>query len=228
MGVGVKADRRGTLRRAVLCAVLVLAVSPAWCPEEPLLQTIEEAKLRPYLESSRDEVAALLARHRARRTLRDMEAIAGAVGEASRRNALPPELVLAVIGAESSFRPQVVSHKGAVGLMQLMPYTARQLAGELQMEWTDGDLRLDPRANIAMGSRYLGQLLADFDDLDETLAAYNRGPTAVRLDGWPRRGGETAGFVRRVKDLLSRQGALGVPRSFGQPRARRSKGVSSL
>jgi soluble lytic murein transglycosylase-like protein len=221
-------DDRGTLRRAAFAVVLILAATPAFCPEEPLLGSIDEARLRPYLESSRDEIAALLARHRARRPPRDLDLIAGAVGEATRLNGIPPELVLAVIGAESSFRQDAISDKGAVGLMQLMPFTARQLASELRMEWTDEELLLDPQANIAMGSRYLGQLLASFDDLDNSLAAYNRGPTAVRTDGWPRGGGETAGFVRRVKDLLAREGAIGSPRSFGEPRSPRAPGDSSL
>ena len=221
-------NHRGTLRRAVVAAVLVLATTPAWCPQQSLLQTMDEARLRPYLESSRDEIAGLLARHRARKAVRDLDALAGTLEEVARRNSIPPELVLAVIGAESSFRPDAVSRKGAVGLMQLMPYTAQQLASELRMDWTGEGLLLDPHANIAMGSRYLGQLLTSFDDLDHTLAAYNRGPRAVRVAGWPRGRGETAGFVRRVKHLLSREGALGHSRSFGEPRFYRGTGVSGL
>ena len=129
---------RGVLRRAAVALVFLAASTPGLCPEESLLQTIDEALLRPYLESSEDEIAALLARHRARRAEAgtDVEGLAGAVGEATRRNALPPELVLAVIGAESAFRTDAVSVKGAVGLMQIMPYTARELATELRIDWT--------------------------------------------------------------------------------------------
>ncbi len=219
---------RGVLRRAAVALVFLAAATPGLCPEEPLLQTIDEALLRPYLESSEDEIAALLARHRARRPEPEVEALAGAVGEATRRNTLPPVLVLAVIGAESAFRTDAVSVKGAVGLMQIMPYTARELATELRIDWTDEGLLMDPETNIAMGSLYLGKLLSSFDDLDNSLAAYNRGPTAVRTEGWPRHGGETAVFVRRVKDLLAREGALGSPRSFGEPRQPKASGVSSL
>jgi soluble lytic murein transglycosylase-like protein len=210
--------------RVALAVALAAAVSPAWCPEESLLQTIDETKLRPYLEASRDEIALLLARHRARRALNNLETIAGAVGEASRRNTIPPELVLAVIGAESSFRPDAVSHKGALGLMQLMPYTAR----ELSLPWTDDSPLFAPQVHIPMGSLYLGKLLRSFRDLDSSLAAYNRGPSAVLLRGWPRGRGETAGFVRRVRHILAKEGALDSPRSFGSPHPAVLSGVSSL
>lgn len=220
---------RGLVRRLALVAVLAVASTPGWCPEAPLLQTIDEARLRPNLEASQVEVAQLVARQRTRQGAGDLDAIASAVGEAARRNNLPPELVLAVIRAESSFRPDAISQKGAVGLMQLMPYTARALAPELSLDWTtDGEMLRDPHANIALGSLYLGKLLASFDDLDHSLAAYNRGPTAVRDAGWPRTAGETAGFIRRVKGYLAKEGALGSPRSFGVPHESRSPGVNGL
>jgi soluble lytic murein transglycosylase-like protein len=112
--------------------------------------------------------------------------------------------------------------------MQLMPYTARELASELSLPWTDDSLLFDPQVNIAMGSLYLGKLLRSFGDLDSSLAAYNRGPSAVLLRGWPRGRGETAGFVRRVRHILAKEGALDSPRSFGSPHPAVLSGVSSL
>jgi soluble lytic murein transglycosylase-like protein len=93
------------------------------------------------------------------------------VSHAAADTGLPESLLHAVIKAESNYNADAVSRKGAVGLMQLMPETARRY-GVL-------DAR-DPAANVLGGARYLKNLLALFDaDLELALAAYNAGPAAV-------------------------------------------------
>jgi soluble lytic murein transglycosylase-like protein len=103
---------------------------------------------------------------------------------------LPPELLWAVIKVESNFRDQAVSRAGAIGLMQLMPSTARAIG-----------LRnaRDPVQNILGGAYYLRNLANRFEgDLYFTLAAYNAGPGAVqRYRGVPPYP-ETESYVRQV------------------------------
>lgn len=84
---------------------------------------------------------------------------------------LDPALLRAVINAESGYNPNAMSRRGAGGLMQLMPTTARRL-GVANV--------FDPAENVAGGARYLVELMQRFDnDLDLTLAAYNAGEGAV-------------------------------------------------
>ena len=111
---------------------------------------------------------------------------------------LNPNLIRAIIANESSWRPQVRSSAGAIGLMQLMPSTAEML----------GMNPLDPEQNIEGGVRYLAALLEMFDgDLDAALVGYNAGPSHARK--WRKGGtvlyGETRAYLNRVKDGYARQ-----------------------
>src|SRR2546425_5554107 len=86
--------------------------------------------------------------------------IAASIHEASRRYKLPPEMILAVIRIESAFDINAQSDKGAVGLMQILPSTAQEIAQELRMEWRGDQILRDPQANIEMGAYYLTKLIA--------------------------------------------------------------------
>jgi soluble lytic murein transglycosylase-like protein len=121
------------------------------------------------------------------------------VAHAAADTGLPEGVLHAVIKAESNYNADAVSHKGAVGLMQLMPETARRF-GVL-------DAR-DPSANVLGGARYLKTLLAMFDaDLALALAAYNAGPAAVLRSGRAVPPfAETQRYVPRVLELYRREG----------------------
>jgi soluble lytic murein transglycosylase len=110
----------------------------------------------------------------------------------AREHGLPPNLVKSIIQAESNGDAKGVSRRGAMGLMQLMPETAK--------EYRVSD-PFDPLANIRGGVQYLRNLLREFSgDLSLALAAYNAGPGAVqKYQGIPPYA-ETLKFVRKVKD----------------------------
>jgi soluble lytic murein transglycosylase len=135
---------------------------------EANLRLRTEVLLREFLDETRIRLP--------RSTVQD---IAGSIAGASGRYDLPPEMILAVIRIESAFNVNAQSHKGAVGLMQILPSTAQEIAMELRMEWRGEDLLRDPSANIEMGAYYLTKLIGQFDDLGVALAAYNHGPGRI-------------------------------------------------
>lgn len=151
--------------------------------------------------------AARRARLRERAPGPSMEML-DALRTAAVRNDLDPELVRAVIQAESGWNVGAVSRKGAMGLMQIMPATARDLSLEEPFE---------PRANIRAGSRYLRQMLDRFDgDVVLALAAYNAGPTAVARYGGVPPYGETVRYLRRVLRLWRGEAAPEVVPAVGR------------
>ena len=120
------------------------------------------------------------------------------ISRAAARHGVSADLIHAVIRAESDYDPRCTSSAGAMGLMQLMPGTARALGV------TDP---YDPAQNLDAGVRYLREQLDTFSDLPLALAAYNAGPNAVaRYDGVPPYR-ETQAYVRRVAEYLAERAA---------------------
>jgi soluble lytic murein transglycosylase-like protein len=111
------------------------------------------------------------------------------IDHAAANEGIPPALVKAVIAAESAFRSDAVSHKGAQGLMQLMPETAQEMGVENPFE---------PGQNVRGGTTYLRTLIDRYGDLGRALAAYNAGPTAVDRYGGIPPFRETRDYVDRV------------------------------
>lgn len=104
--------------------------------------------------------------------------------EASRDHQIDYELLQALIATESGFDAEVVSPRGAIGLMQLMPATARSYGVTPDKRLTVTKKLMDPRINIQTGCLYLRDLIARFPGrLDLALAAYNSGLKAVRRAG---------------------------------------------
>lgn len=119
-----------------------------------------------------------------------------AVTQAAKKHQVDAALIRALMHAESAFNPNALSHKGAQGLMQLMPGTADELGV---------DDAFDPAQNIQGGAKYLARLLKQFNgNIKLATAAYNAGPGAVkRYNGIPPYK-ETEVYVERVSILHKR------------------------
>jgi soluble lytic murein transglycosylase len=140
----------------------------------------------------------------------------GLVAELEQRHSLPQGLLYAIMRQESAFNPSVRSPAGAVGLMQLMPNTARRISQENSLSFAADDLD-SPSVNLELSAAYVGKLLKMMGgNLVLTVAAYNAGPKAVArwfdragklpVDLWVARipYKETRGYVHRVMGNFAR------------------------
>ena len=134
-------QRESVRKQAKALATRLMPFDPVPEMEEPVCDALPEAEVTPLIE------------------------------EAAKSQQIDAKLIRAVMEQESALRPCAVSSKGAMGLMQLMPATAQQLAVRDPF---------DPRESIAGGARFLKQLLDRYHgDLPQALGAYNAGPATV-------------------------------------------------
>jgi soluble lytic murein transglycosylase len=164
----------------------------------------------PILDSASIESSSLIV---AREILQDRapqldelqkEGVARAVVRAESDHGLPALLVLALIEQESHFRPKVSGPRGSIGLMQIRPYVAKDIAKRHNIPWQGIRTLTDPVKNVRLGTIYLAEMRKRFDDTNLAMAAYNIGPTAVsrRLRrGLSVKGPYVKGVLRRYHSM---------------------------
>jgi len=172
---------------------LVTAIKPDEMP--PIEEARSSAAIAPRVQQSARAAHGPL----------DARPFADLIETVALKHGVDPELVHAVVEAESNYQPRAKSRVGARGLMQVMPETAKDL----------GIKNLyDPQNNLEAGVRYLKFLLTRFD-LKRAIAAYNAGPAKVRKYGGVPPFEETQNYVKKVSGTYYRKLSDGV-RSLGQ------------
>src|ERR1700690_712993 len=149
------------------------------------------AEVNQYLGNPSTDQTASSTRSSA---LTQME-VDAAIDKAAARHNVDPNLVRALVKVESNFNPNAVSRKGAMGLMQLLPQTARQL---------NVTNPFDPEQNVDAGVRHLKQLMLSYGgNIKLSLAAYNAGQGAVARSAGIPHIAETRNYVKRISSLYN-------------------------
>jgi len=165
-----------------------------WSPKDKKWKSVPNANVRAARAAAAEVNDASQSQNIgfARKPFTEKE-IDAAIEQAASKHNVDANLVRSVIKVESNFNPNAVSRKGAMGLMQLMPQTARQLQVRNPF---------DPEQNVDAGVRHLKQLMENYNgDVKLTLAAYNAGAGAVNRSAGIPHYAETRNYVRRITDL---------------------------
>lgn len=202
-------ERHGAgTRRVRFGAVVIMALLSPMIAMAQIMSVEPDGAVTVYSGPAvfTDGGVAPIARPRPSAVPRGEVIVSADLENAAKRAALSPALVAAVAWRESNFRSDRVSRAGAIGEMQLMPATARQV-------------RVDPTKpdeNLRGGADYLRAMLNRYDgDLPRALAAYNAGPGAVDRHGAAAPFKETQAYVDAILDRLSHMAEATAPRAPG-------------
>jgi len=138
----------------------------------PGLTYLPEAKVE-------DSVAKILGDKMRSWSQKDIRKLSKHIVRLSEKYQFSPIFVLSLIEVESRFRTDVISHRGAIGLMQVKLNTAEPIAQQLAIQWDGAKSLMDPRKNIEVALHYMDELRQKFKNPRYYLAAYNQGPTRV-------------------------------------------------
>jgi len=182
--------RRPRIVTALAAAVLVALIAgcvpgrvrhAARSLGDPATRSTHDEARPPTAPVERALILDLVRAHRRRADDATRRRLTDALWHESRRAGVDPLMVAAIVAHESSFANRAVSRAGAVGLMQLRPFVARDVARRRGIEWAGHQALREPELNVRLGILYYQELLDRFDgDAELALAAYNAGPTRVR------------------------------------------------
>ena len=127
-----------------------------------------------------ERIAELLVHHAPDLRPVDRARVAAAVESAREDHNVDPLLLLAIIEQESKFNPRASGPHGSIGLMQIKPFVARDIAKRHCIPWSGLRTLYDPAANVAIGASYLGEMFDMYTDPALAIAAYNQGPYRVQ------------------------------------------------
>lgn len=178
--------RAGSSSRRVLLGVgLAIALSACqtpfqgahWRSPAPADRAQAPALAGP---TPQERIAELLVHHAPELRAVDRARVAAAVESAREDQHVDPLLLLAIIEQESKFNPRASSPHGSIGLMQIKPFVARDIARRHGIPWSGPRTLYDPAANVAIGASYLGEMFAMYPDPGLAISAYNLGPYRVQ------------------------------------------------
>jgi soluble lytic murein transglycosylase len=179
----------------------------ASAPTQPAAEQTAAAATTPYsYEADRETIVEMIRDYRLQADEAWRQRLADAIYRESLAASVDPFLVASIVAKESSFSSQAVSHAGAVGLMQLRPFVARDVALSSSIEWNGVETLHSPQRNVRLGIIYYKDLLERFDgDVEIALTAYNYGPTRVsrQLSNGTYRGSSYADEIIRLYETLS-------------------------
>lgn len=165
--------------------------------QKSIAAEIAELKFKMiYEEKVVDKIRQVISNYQLRMDPKHIQQIPIRILAESEIYGYDPMFLTALIITESSFNSKARSHKGAIGLMQIIPRTGAALAMEKNMQWKGNPTLYNPQANIALGAYYLNKLHNRFGDLDLALEAYNHGPT--KLDKYLKRGYQPRRYSKKV------------------------------
>jgi len=181
------------------------SIDSATAPPETWLQA--QAQTRAELDY--ETILDVVRRHRPTAADGWRHTLATAIVEEAHAESVDPLLVAAIIAKESSFKTRVVSHAGAVGLMQLRPWVAEDLALRTDVEWNGRQTLYAPHLNVRLGVRYYKELVERFGDEQIALTAYCFGPSRVAKQ---LRAGtfKSSRYARRILEFYERLNAPAV------------------
>jgi len=178
------------IREIALVAALVVGIvagpvvgslgSSLLTPSLPVVGLAET--IAPDAGRDRETILRVVRQHRRSASETWRAQLADAVHDEARRADVDPLLVASIVARESSFHSRAVSQAGAIGLMQIRPFVAEDVAARHALDWSGIEMLHDPAINVRLGVTYYKQLLRRFGgDEGKALTAYNVGPTRVSL-----------------------------------------------